>query len=62
MTNEECLNSHIVNLKEISRLFCQDCNERQKGIAICQCAIEADLCPYVKSLNFVIEFLKRIKE
>jgi hypothetical protein len=62
MTNEECLNSHIVNLKEVARLFCMDCEERKREIAICQCAIEADLCPYIKSLNFAIEFLERIKE
>lgn len=62
MTNEECLNSHIVNIKEVKRLFCIDCEEKKREIAICMCPIAGDICPYIKSLNFAIELLERIKE
>jgi len=62
MTNEELLTSHITNLKEVSRLFCIDCKEKKVGVAICMCPIESDFCPYIKSLDFAIEFLERIKE
>jgi len=61
MTDNEHIDSHIVNLKEVARLFCLDCREKKAGMAICQCAIEADFCPYIKSLDFAIEFLERIK-
>lgn len=62
MTNEELLNTHITNLKEVARLFCMNCEEKKRGVAICTCPIEAKPCAYIVSLDFAIEFLERIKE
>ena len=61
MTDNKYIDSHIVNLKEVARLFCLDCKEKKAGMAICQCSSYADFCPYIKSLDFAIEFLERIK-
>jgi len=60
--DNKIMDSHISNLKEVSRLFCLDCKEKKAGLSICMCTIEADFCPYIKSLDFAIEFLERIKE
>lgn len=60
--DNKIMNSHISNLKEVGRLFCMDCKEKKAGIAICDCPLSAQFCPYIKSINFAIEFLERIKE
>ena len=60
-SDNKIMDEHIVNLKEVARLFCLDCKEKNAGIAICTCPIEPKPCSYIESLDFAIEFLERIK-
>ena len=62
MRDNELIDSHITNLYGLARLLCLDCTEKKAGVAICMCPIESDFCPYIKSLNFAIEFLERVKK
>ena len=61
MKDNENIDNHIINLKEMGRLFCLDCEEKKRGVAICCCPIDPKFCAYIQSLDFAIEFLERIK-
>jgi len=55
------MEEHINTLKELKKIFCEDCDMRKQGISCCVSKTDDfRLCDYIISLNLAIELLEKI--